>query len=76
MGAFLASLQTLPDAATAPMSEIHLERVTPTIPALEFGMWLGMFSLFVGSILLRLSRHALTPYADPYFADSLKFENV
>ncbi|GAB5533833.1 MAG: hypothetical protein Rubg2KO_00820 [Rubricoccaceae bacterium] len=79
-GAFLASLQTMPDAmpdaAAVPMSELHLERVEATVPALEFGMWLGMCGLFIGSILLRLSRHALTPYADPYFADSLKFENV
>ncbi len=73
-GALLASLQTMPAEAVVP--EIHLERATPTVPVLEFAMWLGMFSLFVGSTLMRLSRHALTPYSDPYFAESLTFENV
>ena len=75
-GALLASLQTMPAPAEVPMSEMHLERVTPTVPILEFGMWLGLFGLYVGTTILRLSRHALTPYGDPYFADSLRFENV
>ena len=36
----------------------------------------GSLDLFVGTTMLRLGRHALTPYGDPYFADSLRFENV
>ncbi|MEM6328162.1 MAG: hypothetical protein AAF791_13695 [Bacteroidota bacterium] len=38
--------------------------------------WLGFFGLFLGATLLRASRHALTPYNDPYFGDSVRFENV
>lgn len=54
--------------------EFHV--VQPTLPILEMAIWLGLFGLFVGTTLLRLGRHALTPYGDPYFADSLRFENV
>ncbi len=42
----------------------------------DFTMWLGLFGLFLGTTLWRASRHSLTPYNDPYFADSLRFENA
>ena len=37
---------------------------------------LGFAALFIGATILRATRHALTPYNDPYFNDSLRFENV
>ena len=37
---------------------------------------LGFALLLVGLTILRMGRHALTPYNDPYFDDSLRFENV
>ncbi|MEL6772235.1 MAG: hypothetical protein AAFP18_14330 [Bacteroidota bacterium] len=42
----------------------------------DFAAWVGMAGLWLGAILWRNSRHAVTPYNDPYFQDSLKFENV
>jgi hypothetical protein len=53
-----------------------LHVVEPHLPLVEMAVWLGLFGLYVGSALLRLGRHAITPYGDPYFADSLRFENV
>ncbi len=77
-GELLASLQTVPPAeaigeATTGMA-LHV--VEPHLPLLEMGIWLGLFGLYVGVALMRLGRHALTPYGDPTFADSLRFENV
>ncbi len=37
---------------------------------------LGFAFVLVGATILRSTRHALTPYNDPYFNDSLRFENV
>ena len=50
--------------------------IPPAVPIVEFMTWLGLFSLLFGVTLLRLARHALTPYGDPYFADALRFQNV
>ncbi|HLT48488.1 MAG TPA: hypothetical protein VK002_14735 [Rubricoccaceae bacterium] len=41
----------------------------------DFAAWLGLFGVFVGATLWRAGRHSLTPYNDPYFADSVRFEN-
>ena len=77
----LASLQIAP--AEAAQEAVHgagdgmgLHVVAPHLPFVEIAVWLGLFGLYVGSTLLRMSRHALTPYGDPYFNDSLRFENV
>jgi hypothetical protein len=59
-----------------PAEELDIEVIPPTFPIAEFAVWLGLFGLFVGSTVLRYRRHASTPYNDPYFADSLRFENV
>ena len=81
-GDLLASLQTVPPAEAAqeavhgPAEGIGLHVVPPHLPFVEVAIWLGLFGLYVGTTLLRMSRHALTPYGDPYFADSLRFENV
>ncbi|WP_420456488.1 hypothetical protein [Rubrivirga sp.] len=77
-GELLASLQAVPPAeaigeATTGMA-LHV--VEPHLPLVEMGIWLGLFGLYVGVALLRLGRHALTPYGDPTFTDSLRFENV
>lgn len=52
--------------------------VVPPEATLFVGLlaWLGMFGLYAGVTILRASRHALTPYGDPYFEESLRFENV
>ena len=42
---------------------------------LDFSAWLGLFAVFAGVFLWRLSRHPLVPHNDPYLADSLHFEN-
>lgn len=60
----------------SPEEELDIDVVPPTFPIAEFAVWLGLFGLFVGSTVLRYRRHASTPYNDPYFADSLRFENV
>ena len=69
------------DAATpgpgeTPATEFDIDVVPPALPIVEMIVWLGLFGLFIGATLLRLRRHALTPYNDPYFADSLRFENI
>ncbi|MDT0631339.1 hypothetical protein RQM47_04690 [Rubrivirga sp. S365] len=73
-----------PDAADAatpargetPDDVMDLDVIPPAIPIFEMLVWLGLFGLFLGVTILRLQRHALTPYNDPYFAESLRFENV
>ncbi len=42
----------------------------------DFALWIGMVGLFVGATMWRASRHAITPYNDPYYAFSLRFQNV
>ncbi len=77
-GELLASLQavTAPEAVHESTSGMALHVVEPHLPLVEMAVWLGLFGLYVGTALLRLGRHAITPYGDPYFADSLRFENV
>ena len=81
-GDLLASLQAVPpaeavaEAVHGPAEGMGLHVVEPHLPLAEMAVWLGLFGLYVGAALLRLGRHALTPYGDPYFADSLRFENV
>lgn len=43
---------------------------------IDLSMWLGFVALFIGATAWRASRHAITPYNDPYFAASVHFENV
>ena len=69
------------DAATpgpgeTPATEFDVDVIPPALPVLEMAIWLGLFGLFLGATVLRLRRHAMTPYNDPYFAESLRFENV
>ncbi len=76
-GDLLASLQAVPAEVThEATSGMAIHVVQPHLPLVEMGIWLGLFGLYVGTALLRLGRHALTPYGDPYFAESLRFENV
>ena len=65
-----------PGPGETPATTFDVDVVPPALPLLEMVVWLGLFGLFVGVTVLRLRRHALTPYNDPYFADSLRFENV
>jgi hypothetical protein len=43
---------------------------------LDFACWLGLFSLTLGFVMFRLSRHALVPQNDPRLAASLRFQNA
>jgi hypothetical protein len=43
---------------------------------LDLTLGLGLFLIFAGTIVYRLSRHSLIPEKDPYLGDSLHFENV
>ena len=78
-GELLASLAPDPSAA-----EVAAEATTgmavhvapPNLPFMEMAVWLGLFGLYLGAAFARMGRHAITPYGDPYFADSLRFENV
>jgi hypothetical protein len=77
----LGSLQageTVPGATDGlsegqPAAEFRPTVLEPAVPVVEFLTWIGLFGLFVGLTILRLSRHALTPYGDPYFNDALRF---
>ncbi|MEP0545388.1 MAG: hypothetical protein ABJF88_00490 [Rhodothermales bacterium] len=42
----------------------------------DITLWLGMVGVFTGATLWRASRHSITPYNDPYYAFSLRFQNV
>ena len=75
-GELLASLGAVAGPDDVAHGTMNLHVVPPHLPLVEMGVWLGLFGLFVGSTILRLGRHAITPYGDPYFADSLRFENV
>jgi len=76
-GDLLASLQvTAPEVAHEATSGMAIHVVEPHLPLVEMAVWLGLFGIYLGVVMLRLGRHALTPYGDPYFADSLRFENV
>ncbi len=71
----LASLQTTV-APETPARTMVLEVVPPGFPAVGLLAWVGLFGLMLSATIARLSRHALTPYNDPYFNASLRFENV
>ena len=43
---------------------------------IDLTCWLGLFGVFVGTALFRLSRHALVPQNDPYLVPSIHFENA
>ncbi len=43
---------------------------------LDLTCWIGLFSLYLGIFIYRLSRHSLTPQSDPYLARSVRFQNV
>ncbi len=80
-GDLLASLQATPaeavqEATSGPVEGMSVNVVQPHLPFVEMAVWLGLFSLYIGGTIVRLGRHALTPYGDPYFDDSLRFENV
>lgn len=68
-------LASLAAAAADGEAAFSVHVIPPNLPLVEVAMWLGLFGLYVGAAMLRLGRHALTPYGDPYFADSLRFEN-
>ena len=42
----------------------------------DITLWLGFVGIFAGATLWRASRHSITPYNDPYFNFSLRFQNV
>ncbi len=42
----------------------------------DIALFVGMFGLYLGATLWRASRHSITPYNDPYFDFSLRFQNV
>ncbi len=43
---------------------------------LDFTCWIGLFGVFMGGYLYRLSRHSLVPQRDPYLGASLRFQNT
>ena len=43
---------------------------------LDLSCWIGLFGLFGGAFVWRLSRHPLVPQGDPLLGKSLRFENV
>ncbi len=59
---------------------VGLADVSSSQPAgfrmVDFATLFGMVGTFVGATFWRAGRHSLTPYNDPYFADSVRFENV
>ena len=72
-GETVAEAVNTPERASADMT-LHVQPAP--FPIVELLVLLGLFGLYYGSVLVRLGRHALTPYGDPYFADSLRFENT
>jgi hypothetical protein len=67
-----------PDAIPAGTLDYNLAKymVPAAFKMVDVLCGLGFALLLVGGTLLRATRHALTPYNDPYFNDSLRFENV
>ena len=81
----LATMQTAPEAAAGVTSvgndallDANLQEilVPAAFRAVDLLCGIGFFLLLIGATVLRTTRHALTPYNDPYFNDSLRFENV
>ena len=56
------------------MPVLHYEQAT--IHWLDISCWIGLTSVFIGTFLWRLSRHALVPQGDPRLVRSLHFENT
>jgi hypothetical protein len=42
----------------------------------DITLWLGFVGIFMGATIWRASRHSITPYNDPYFNFSLRFQNA
>ncbi|MEM1054089.1 MAG: hypothetical protein AAGI52_01080 [Bacteroidota bacterium] len=80
----LAGLAAAPEAATAEgvsgseilFATLRDHMVHPEFRLVDALCGLGFAFLLVGMTLYRSTRHALTPHNDPYFDDSLRFENV
>ena len=71
--------ETVPDVVQGtetPAPEMTTWVVPARLGAVDLLCGLGFFLLLIGGTFLRSSRHALTPYNDPYFAESIRFENV
>ncbi len=66
--------------ATSMNDVVDLVDVSSSQPAglrmVDFATWFGMLGIFLGATFWRAGRHSLTPYNDPYFTESLHFENV
>ena len=43
---------------------------------LDFTSWLGLFGVYFGVFMYRLSRHSLVPHNDPHLGKSLRFVNT
>ena len=56
------------------MPALHTEHAG--VHWLDISCWLGLFALFVGTILFRVQRHAMVPQHDPYLKDSFSFINT
>ncbi|CAN5492441.1 hypothetical protein BH23BAC4_BH23BAC4_01420 [soil metagenome] len=70
-----------PEAGTAAVgtngvAAVDFHVIPASFAAVDFLCWLGLVGLVVGVTLWRASRHSLTPHNDPFFADSLRFENM
>lgn len=50
--------------------------VQASLTLTDVAAWIGMFGVFLGLTLWRAGRHAVTAYGDPFFAESIRFENV
>ena len=70
------AVQTALAAAAAGSGDSLLHVYPAYFSWVDFACWLGMFGLFIGVTFFRASRHAVTPYNDPYYNDSLHFHNV
>ena len=47
-----------------------------TFHLLDFTTWIGLFGVFLGIVIYRLSRHSLVPEQDPRLGESLHFTNT
>ena len=56
------------------MPVLHYEHAT--FHWLDLSCWFGLFGVFFGTFIWRLSRHPLVPQHDPLLGKSLRFENA
>ncbi len=56
------------------MPVLHVEHAT--FHWLDLSCWIGLFGVFFGTFVWRLSRHPLVPQNDPLLGKSLRFENA